>query len=141
MIKDLKVYQDNRGWLYEILRSDDNHFQGFGQSYLSATYPGIVKGFHKHAFLTDQMACVSGSIRLVLIEDSPSYTTIEEHILSASHPQLVIIPPNIWHGWVGLSEEPALILNIANQLYNPLQPDEVRVDAINNPWGYKWDIT
>ena len=37
--KELKMIPDERGFLMEILRSDDPLFQRFGQAYVTAAYP------------------------------------------------------------------------------------------------------
>jgi dTDP-4-dehydrorhamnose 3,5-epimerase-like enzyme len=42
-VKPLRVVPDERGWLLEVLRADDELFTRFGQVYVSATYPGVVK--------------------------------------------------------------------------------------------------
>ena len=47
-IKQLKVIPDERGRLMEILRNDDDIFTGFGQVYLTTTYPQVVKAWHYH---------------------------------------------------------------------------------------------
>jgi len=47
-LKDLKVVPDERGWLMEILRCDDEIYQQFGQVYMTTAYPGVVKGWHYH---------------------------------------------------------------------------------------------
>jgi dTDP-4-dehydrorhamnose 3,5-epimerase len=40
-VKDLKVIPDERGLLMEMLRSDDEVFQKFGQVYVTMVYPGV----------------------------------------------------------------------------------------------------
>jgi dTDP-4-dehydrorhamnose 3,5-epimerase len=45
--KTLRAIPDERGWLMEILRRDETDLLPvFGQVYVSATYPGVVKGWH-----------------------------------------------------------------------------------------------
>ena len=47
--KPLRLIPDERGWLMEILRADEaDLFTKFGQVYISATYPGVVKAWHYH---------------------------------------------------------------------------------------------
>lgn len=41
--KNLKVIPDERGWLMEILRCDEDMFEKFGQVYFTTAYPGVVK--------------------------------------------------------------------------------------------------
>src|SRR5918996_551547 len=74
--KALRLIPDERGWLLEILRSDEpDLFTSFGQVYVSATYPGVVKAWHYHKKQVDNFACVAGMVQLVLIdtrENSPT---------------------------------------------------------------------
>jgi len=52
-VKTLKMIADERGWLMEMLRSDEDLYQGFGQVYMTAAYPGVVKGWHYHKLQVD----------------------------------------------------------------------------------------
>jgi dTDP-4-dehydrorhamnose 3,5-epimerase len=74
----LKVIPDERGRLMEILRRDDELFRGFGQVYLTTTYPGVVKAWHKHEKQTDTIACVAGVIKMALYDGRPSSPTHKE---------------------------------------------------------------
>ena len=70
--KRLARIPDERGWLMEILRADDvEFFSAFGQVYVSATYPGVVKAWHYHKAQVDTFACVAGMIKLVLVDTRP----------------------------------------------------------------------
>ena len=51
-IKKLSVFEDQRGWLAEILRDDESGFRPV-MSYLSMTKPGLVRGPHEHVEQTD----------------------------------------------------------------------------------------
>ena len=56
--KPLRVIPDDRGWLMEVLRADESElFTKFGQVYISATYPGVVKAWHFHHEQVDNFAC------------------------------------------------------------------------------------
>jgi len=145
-VKKLNLHLDDRGYLYEMLRKDDPFYKGFGQAYVSSINPGVVKGFHKHSMQTDHVVCVVGQIKLVLIRDlgpRPSGGTmadVEEHHLSVLSPQMVVIPPDIYHGWMCVGNEPALVINFSTHPFDPQTPDEERVDPHDNPWGYVWGI-
>jgi len=43
IVKKLNPIHDERGWLIEILRSDWDVFEKFGQIYLTTAYPNVVK--------------------------------------------------------------------------------------------------
>ena len=60
----------------EILRADDAElFTKFGQVYVSATYPGVVKAWHYHKVQVDNFACVAGMVKLVLVDTRPGSPT------------------------------------------------------------------
>ena len=91
--KVLRVIPDERGWLMEILRADDAElFTTFGQTYVSATYPGAVKAWHYHRRQVDHFACVAGMVKLVLVDTRPGSPTngaINEFFIGTQNPLLV----------------------------------------------------
>src|SRR5512137_1472539 len=101
--KPLRLIPDERGWLMEILRADDSDlFAGFGQVYVSATYPGVVKAWHYHKVQTDNFACVSGMVKLVLVDTRPGSPTegeVNEFFVGDRNPLLVQVPNLVYHGW------------------------------------------
>jgi dTDP-4-dehydrorhamnose 3,5-epimerase len=139
--KKLKVIPDERGRLMEILRADDEFFEKFGQVYMTTTYPGVVKAWHMHKDQTDNVACVQGMIKLALYdsrEDSPTYKEVNELFLGIHSPMLVQIPPGVFHGWMCVSEEEAVIINIPTEVYDYENPDEQRLDPHQNDIPYDW---
>ena len=139
--KKLRVIPDERGRLMEILRSDDSLFEKFGQVYMTTTYPGVVKAWHKLLKQTDNVASVRGMIKLALYdprEDSPTFKEVNQFYLGVHNPLLVQIPANVYHGWMCVSQEEAIIVNIPTEVYNYEQPDEQRLDPHNNDIPYEW---
>jgi len=139
--KILKVIPDDRGRVMEILRADDDFFEKFGQVYITTTYPGIVKAWHMHKNQTDNVACIQGMIKLALYdsrEDSPTYKEVNEFFLGVHSPLLIQIPPGVFHGWMCISGEEAVIINIPTEVYDYENPDEQRVDPHKNDIPYDW---
>jgi len=140
-VKGLKVVPDERGRLMEILRQDDDLFQKFGQVYMTTTFPGVVKDWHCHKIQTDNVACVQGMIKLALFDsrkDSPTKGKVDEFYLGIHNPLLVQIPAGVYHGWMCVSQEEAIIVNIPTEVYVYKQPDEFRVDPHKNDIPYEW---
>jgi dTDP-4-dehydrorhamnose 3,5-epimerase len=140
-VKPLKVHCDERGFLYEMLRSDDPFFQSFGQSYLTAVYPGVVKGWHWHQQQTDHFVCVKGMAKVVLYdrrEDSPTHGEVNEFFLGERNPILLVIPCGVLHGMKGIGTETAMIINVPTHPYRRDDPDEHRVDPHDNDIPYDW---
>lgn len=143
IIKKLKVNLDERGKLFEIVRIDDETIKTYlgkiKQVYCTTANPGVVKAWHLHHKQTDCMCCVKGNLKLVLHDtrkDSPTKGMTTICYIGEDNPLMVIIPPNVYHGFKGISEEPSIIINTTNQCYNPKNPDEYR-----KPWDffdYEW---
>ena len=139
-VKSLNVVADERGWLMELLRSDEELFTRFGQVYVSATYPGVVKAWHYHTKQTDNFACVAGMIKLVLVdtrEQSPTRDAVNEFFLGVRSPILVQVPNLVYHGWKCISLDPSLVINVPDEPYDHANPDERRI-APHGTLAYDW---
>ncbi|MCS7249414.1 MAG: dTDP-4-dehydrorhamnose 3,5-epimerase family protein [candidate division WOR-3 bacterium] len=140
-IKKLRLIPDERGFVLEILRSDDNLFMKFGQVYISVAYPGIVKAWHYHKIQTDFFTIIKGMAKVVLYdyrEDSKTYKEINEFFIGELNPLLIKIPPLVLHGFKPLGNEPAYLLNIPTEVYNYENPDEYRIDYKSKEIPYQW---
>jgi dTDP-4-dehydrorhamnose 3,5-epimerase len=141
-VKHLKVIPDERGRLMEILRTDEEIFEKFGQVYMTTTYPQVVKAWHFHKEQDDHITCVKGMLKLVLAdfrEDSPTYGQINEFFLGDHNPVMVKVPRGLYHGWKCISQDEALVINVPTEPYNRERPDEHRVDPHTNNIPYRWD--
>jgi len=141
-IKKLKVIPDERGRLMEIFRADDELFEKFGQIYVTTTYPGVVKAWHKHEKQSDNMACVMGMVKVVLCDarpKSPTFNEINEFFMGVHASILIHIPAGIWHGWKCMSQEEALVVNAPTEMYNYKHPDEQRLAPHNGGIKYDWN--
>jgi dTDP-4-dehydrorhamnose 3,5-epimerase len=138
--KALRLIPDERGWLMEILRADDEVFVTFGQVYCSATYPGVVKAWHFHEKQVDNFACVAGMVKLVLVdtrEESPTRGVVNEFFIGTQRPLLVQIPARVYHGWKCISAEPSLVINVPTEPYSYQTPDEYRLEP-HGTLSYDW---
>lgn len=140
-IKKLKVIPDERGRLMEMLRADDDFFEKFGQVYMTSTYPGVVKAWHKHEKQADNMACVAGMVKVALYDarkGSPTFREINEFYMGIHNPLLLHIPAGIYHGWMCVSADEAVVVNAPTETYNYERPDEQRLDPHGSEIPYDW---
>jgi dTDP-4-dehydrorhamnose 3,5-epimerase len=140
-VKKLKVIPDERGRLMEMLRADDDFFEKFGQVYMTSTYPGVVKAWHKHEKQADNMACVAGMVKVVLYdarEGSPTFREINEFYMGIHNPLLLHISAGIYHGWMCVSADEAIVVNAPTETYNYERPDEQRLDPYSSEIPYDW---
>lgn len=140
-VKALRAIADERGWLMEILRADESElFTKFGQVYVSATYPGVIKAWHYHRKQIDNFACIAGMVKLVLVDTrvgSPTEGKVNEFFIGLHNPMLVQVPNLVYHGWKCISAEPSLVVNIPNEMYQRIEPDEYRLEP-HGSLPYDW---
>jgi len=143
VIKKLHGNADERGCLTEIIRSDDDIFERFGQIYASLNYPGVIRAWHYHKKQGDLWAVVKGMVKAVLYdsrEGSPTYGEVQEVFLGEQNMILLKIPRGVIHGYKTIGVEPSLLLNIPTEPYNTAQPDEYRLPYNTDEIPYDWDI-
>jgi len=139
--KELRTISDERGWLTEILRCDDEIFEKFGQVYLTTAYPGVVKAWHYHKKQTDNFTCIKGMMKVALYdarEDSPTYKEINEYFIGERNPLLIAVPPLVYHGFKAIGTETAFFLSIPTLPYNYEEPDEFRLPPDTKEIPYNW---
>ncbi len=141
--KQLRVIPDERGFLMEMLRCDDDLFQKFGQVYLTVVYPGVVKGWHYHKKQDDIFVAIKGMLKLVLYDkrdDSSTSGMVNEFFVGEKNPMLVTIPAGVVHGFKGTGVEPAYVVNVPTEAYNYNDPDEFRIPPYDPSIPYDWDL-
>jgi len=137
-IKKLKAIADNRGRLMEIFRVSETGINP-KQVYMTTALEGVVKDkdkFHLHKYQTDNMCCIKGLVKLVVVdtrERSKTKGEIMEFKIGETNPALVTIPNGILHAFKSLKGE-SVMLNCIDREYDKDDPDEIRVKNIYYDW-------
>ena len=96
------------------------------QVHVTTTEPGRVRAWGLHTQSTDRLFVVFGLVSIVVFdgrEDSPTRGALNEFKLSDRSPGLIVIPPNLYHGWKNIGTHEAFIINMPTAQYNYDQPD------------------
>jgi dTDP-4-dehydrorhamnose 3,5-epimerase len=137
----LKRVVNARGYLQEVQRSDDPHFPGFGQAYITCTLPGVVKAWYRHARQFDQIALVQGQATVVLYDAREASATrgrVVEWVVTDEEPALMQIPPGVWHGFMARGATPLLLLHLNSVPHDAVDTDEERRAADSAEIPYTW---
>jgi len=148
MIEGVKVVPlrripDERGTIYHMLRSSDEHFLEFGEIYFSKIYSGAIKGWHVHKTMTLSYAVPLGMIKLVLYdlrEGSPTKGELMELFIGEDNYCLVQIPPGVANGHKSVGNAPALVANCATHPHDPTGEEMDRLDPLKDEIPYNWDL-
>jgi dTDP-4-dehydrorhamnose 3,5-epimerase len=125
----------------EVQRADDPHFLGFAQAYVTSTYPGVIKAWYRHHRQIDQIASITGLVKLVLFDaraDSPSCDRVQEIYLGDLAPRLIQIPPGVWHGFQAVGPDEAFLLHLNSVAHDSAAPDEDRLAPDDPTIPYAW---
>lgn len=135
----LPQFHDERGAVYQMIRATDPHFVQFGEIYFSIVHPGMVKAWKRHRTATVNYACVYGCVKLVLYDDRRESRTAgvtREVILGPETYHLVVVPPGVWNGFMGLGEPLSILANCASEPYDPSEFERVEPRSAIVP--YVW---
>ena len=122
IVRDLRKFLDERGWLCELFRHDELDETIYPQmAYVSITTPGISRGPHAHREQTDIFCFVGpGNFKIVLWDDRPdSITFLKRQVIFAGvdSPRMVVVPPGVVHGYKSIGPGPGMVFNAPNRLY------------------------
>lgn len=145
-IDELQINEDERGSLTEIWRSDWNIYRGEDEpamSYLSETYPGIVRAWHRHnRGQIDHFVIPRGKAKVGVYDDrdgSPTEGELDTYILGEGNMNVIRVPGDCWHGFKAIGDERVMLLNFPTNLYDYEDPDEERLPPDTDEIPMNWD--
>jgi len=136
IIRPLNRYDDSRGWLIELFRSDDLPAEFLPvMAYVSSTRPGITRGPHEHVDQAD-LFCFLGPSNFKLRmwdnrSDSPTYRKVKTLVAGEDNPRVVVIPKGVVHAYQNIGNKDGIVINCPNRLYRGDQRHE-EVDEIRH---------
>ncbi len=119
---DATVHSDDRGSLFEAIRSD-----GKGQVFFSTTRPGITRGNHFHFRKVERFLVVEGeatiSLRRVFGSEIVTYR------VSGTQPLAIDIPTLHTHNITNVGQQPLLTLFWTHEHFDSDDPDTLYLDV------------
>lgn len=121
------------GHVAEVARDDWPGLNGpIVQVHTTTTFPGRIRAWGLHQRSTDRLFVVDGLVRIVVFDGrntSPTKGMLNEFTVSGKNPGLLVIPPNLFHGWKNIGPSEAIIINMPSLMYDHEAPD-----ALDLPW-------
>lgn len=139
------LWPDDRGYFLEVLRVGQGVPAEFNpattQVSAALSYPGAIKAFHFHLQQTDYWVPARGMFQVALVDLRPGSATQGAKntlYVGALRPWSILIPPGVGHGYKVIGTEPAMLIYVTNQLYNP--KDEGRIPYNHPDIAYDWEL-
>lgn len=122
VVRDLRKFNDDRGWLSELFRHDELTTEFFpAMAYISSTKPGVTRGPHEHVDQAD-FFCFLGPSNFKLHmwdnrEASPTHGNVMMLTVGADNPKSVLIPKGVVHAYQNIGALDGIVINCPNRLY------------------------
>ena len=105
---------------------------------MTTIYPGVVKGWHKHARQTDYTLCAVGNVKYcVAYERAGGTVDIQTFYLGEHHQTLIKVPPGLWHGYTPTGGERAVLVHVMDTTFDPADTERKDWLAFGDVWGVK----
>jgi dTDP-4-dehydrorhamnose 3,5-epimerase len=123
VVRDLRKHLDERGWLAELYRDDDEATGGFrpAMTYASATQPGVERGPHEHRDQADHFCFIGPSnFKLRLWDNragSPTYGRVMTVYAGEDAPRAVVVPKGVVHAYRNVGGGKGIVINCPNRLF------------------------
>jgi len=141
IVKPLRKFLDERGWLAELYREDERgDIPRPVMAYLSVTNPGITRGPHEHVHQTDYFCFLGPSnFKIALWDNRKNSSTFGQKMTvyaGQDHPMMIIAPPGVVHAYKNIGTEVGSVINFPDKLYRgpgkTEDVDEIRHEADPN---------
>jgi dTDP-4-dehydrorhamnose 3,5-epimerase len=138
IITPLKSISIPGGDVLHAMKCSDTGYTGFGEAYFSIIKPGIIKAWKRHKEMALNLIVPVGTIRFVMFDDnneSPSYNSFQDVVLSRNNYCRLTIPPMIWLGFQCVGEDDAMLLNLASIIHDPDEAERKETNNIEFDWS------
>jgi dTDP-4-dehydrorhamnose 3,5-epimerase len=122
VVKDLRKFNDERGWLTELFRHDELAAEFYPtMTYVSATRAGVTRGPHEHVDQADLFCFIGPSNFKIRMwdnrADSKTFNHVMTLVVGEDNPKSVLVPKGVVHAYQNVGAEQGIVINCPNRLY------------------------
>ena len=134
LITPLNQIELSGGNVLHAIKKNDRGFHGFGEAYFSSIETGAIKAWKLHTKMSMNLIVPIGYVRFVFCLNNKLKNSFRIEEIGNQNYSRITVPPGIWFGFRGLSNEESLILNIANLKHNSSEVSRLEFDAFTYDW-------
>ncbi len=113
----------------------DEKVQMAGDINITWAYPGRIVAWHRHRLQTDHWFVLKGYLKVGLLDDDGNARWV---YLGENDRRVLSIPPSVWHGYMVLGDEEAVLMYYITSKYDEDNPDEERLSIEDA--GVDWSV-
>ena len=127
------VFPDERGVVRRVM-NDGVFCLPIRDVYFTSVYKDVVKGWHGYKTKTICFTCISGCIKLVLVDLRTSY--FDEIIIGTDNYMAVSVPPGVFSAFKGISPISEVIV-VADEVFTEVGMIRYPTDFFEYDWRTK----
>ena len=132
-IEKYDIVKNENGIILKILNSKQSNLKFYKDAYFSFVKFNKIKGWKKHKRMTMTLMVPVGKVKFVFfIKDK-----FKSIIISENKFLKIIVPPNIWFAFKGISKGKNVVFNLANLKHNDKEILRKEINEIKYNWGKK----
>ena len=135
LLTPLKKINVEGGDVLHAIKKNDAGFVDFGEAYFSIIESRAIKAWKRHRKMTLNLVVPIGKIKFVMCssleEKNPKFNEV---ILSTNNYFRLTVPPMVWLGFQGLSNELSILLNVSDIPHDPIESDRINFNDIEFDW-------
>lgn len=136
VVRDVRKFVDERGWLAELFRHDEMESEYFPvMTYISSTEPGVQRGPHEHVDQADYFVFIGPSNFKMRMWDNRPDSQTYEHVMTlyvgADNPKAVLVPKGVVHAYRNVGRASGIVINSPNRLFMGAHKSE-EIDEIRH---------
>ncbi|MBA2734192.1 MAG: dTDP-4-dehydrorhamnose 3,5-epimerase family protein [Acidobacteria bacterium] len=136
VVRDLRKFVDERGWLTELFRHDEMVEEFYPQmAYISQSEPHVQRGPHEHVEQTDFFCFIGSSNFKMRLWDnrsgSETYRNMMTLFVGADNPKSILVPKGVVHAYRNVGHGVGVVINFPNRLFMGANRSE-EVDEIRH---------
>lgn len=129
IIKPLKKFHLEEGDVFHALKATDPEFNGFQEAYFSSIRNNKLKAWKRHLRMTMNLIVPVGNVQFNFYDEKKFL--IKNIVIGEKNYFRITVPPMIWVGFKGLSNNTSYILNISDELHDPTEIERKPLSFLN----------
>ena len=128
-IKKLKQFKLEDGDVYHALKASESEYYGFKEAYFSTIKNNKIKAWKRHYKMTMNLIVPIGKVQFVFYDENKNL--LKNLMIGEENYSRITVPPKIWFGFKGVSLNTSYILNISNEIHDPLEVERKPLTFLN----------
>jgi dTDP-4-dehydrorhamnose 3,5-epimerase len=128
-IKKLKKFKLEDGDVYHALKASESEYYGFKEAYFSTIKNNKIKAWKRHYKMTMNLIVPIGKVQFVFYDENKNL--LKNLMIGEENYSRITVPPMIWFGFKGVSLNTSYILNISNEIHDPLEVERKPLTFLN----------